>query len=84
LPAGVGKTTCLVQLASAYAHEHSETNVLVVDFSIHGDTTSQLLGAFGCQAAGHALAGVNLQAHHSCMPLTAKLLRALGVSGSRC
>ncbi len=45
-PAGVGKTTCLVQLASAYAHEHADTKVLVVDFSIHGDTTSQLLGAY--------------------------------------
>ncbi len=43
--AGVGKTTCVTQLAAAYAEEHPDISVLVVDFSIHGDSTSQLLGA---------------------------------------
>ena len=43
---GVGKTTCVTQLAATYADEHPDINVLVVDFSIHGDSTSQLLGAF--------------------------------------
>jgi Mrp family chromosome partitioning ATPase len=43
--AGVGKTTCIVQLSAAYAVAHPDVSVLVVDFSIHGDCTSQLLGA---------------------------------------
>jgi Mrp family chromosome partitioning ATPase len=42
---GVGKTTALCQLSAAYALAHPEVNVLVVDFSIHGDASSQLLGA---------------------------------------
>jgi Mrp family chromosome partitioning ATPase len=43
--AGVGKTTSVVQLAAAFAAQNRSINVLLVDFSIHGDSTSQLLGA---------------------------------------
>ena len=41
---GVGKTTTVVQLAAMYAKMHPLENVLLVDFSVHGDATSMLLG----------------------------------------
>lgn len=54
---GIGKTTSVVQVAAAYAALHTEVNVLVVDFSIHGDSTSLLLG--GTQAPSKHITGIH-------------------------
>jgi hypothetical protein len=54
---GVGKTTTVVQLAASYAFSHTEVNVLLVDFSIHGDATSLMLG--GTQAPDTFIKGIH-------------------------
>ena len=54
---GIGKTSSVVQLAASYAVSHTEVNVLLVDFSIHGDATSLLLG--GTQAPNEFVEGIH-------------------------
>lgn len=41
---GTGKSLCLYQLATAYAHAHPEKQVLIVDCSTQGDVSEYVLG----------------------------------------